>query len=530
MLIIGRYEMSSKLRKVSLASCRHNLQIRRRLKASEKQQHILVIDEHSCILCLLFFAIYNTLLLYTNTMTNEETIITRNEISPHLDVIIGGRYSGGHKKTQDTEIFLHETVQQWLEDYKNAKQYERRQMIPLIAQQLIAGGCRFIKAAQERTSKGKVQYVRTHDTRKIHAKVARVIKQAVKESMQQNKSRPVQVFPAFSTPSASPLVVQSRSKEQNDSPVSPSLPSTSILLAPSIPSPPLLTRELSLAAPFLARNTSLFSVMSSTHSVDCLIGTMLSDGIFGDSKKTTIRMGESGTDGTGANNNKKKPPVEPNLLLDATTANDDGELTGQDIHVDTGVPMESWSTDDLNKSFDYLSASQFMTEEDVVLDQDDHNKDEEQDAEMVTGEDADDMITIANTPTVIYDLHSPKQHRTVSATSSRASPSSDSLMSEVTEEHHRHPTTSITAQDFPHLATPALQGWMDRMTRLEQTVNSLLSDNENLRQQLEEQTLQTKRLEQRLMVEEDAMEVTTTASEENQEQQAVDNDQSAKIA
>lgn len=203
--------------------------------------------------------------------------IQASEVSSHLDVLLRGtNRSIKVAKESEHSILFEEVIQASVEDYAKAKPYVRRKMIPDIVKKLNNYGCRFLQVADKRNAKGQIQFVRVYKTRKIHSKILRTLTQAVKAyeaahgTNLHKYSAPLK--PTDQVPSTVSIAAQSR-----DEP-----PNSEHLLETQFH--PILSREKT-PAPLLTRNASILSILSGAQSIDCLIGSMVGEGIFGDLPK-----------------------------------------------------------------------------------------------------------------------------------------------------------------------------------------------------------------------------------------------------
>jgi hypothetical protein len=145
-------------------------------------------------------------------------------------------------------------------------------------QDLMSEGCRFLSLAKERPPGDHSLFERTDSTRKIHEKIKRELQRAVKAYEECAEFKAECDSQAFDLKKAlakkAPLIPQ---LIKDVSPTDDTQPKTLCNA--------LLPRDKT-AAPLLNRNTSMLSVLSGTHSVDCLIGSLINEGVFAELPKT----------------------------------------------------------------------------------------------------------------------------------------------------------------------------------------------------------------------------------------------------
>ena len=215
-------------------------------------------------------------------------LILGSEISPHCDIIIGRSAPLDLRRKKKGKTILEQMVRKWIKDFAEGRTSERRKMIPVIAQDLLTEGCRFLESAYVLSPTGELQYYRTDDTRQIHTKIRNIMSKEVKIYEEWKAKHPPKTSPP--PPKTPPPVVTQPLMLPVAPPeaaaVSPSTDATPVAeRPPKAMFYPILPREKT-TAPFLTRNSSMLSILSGTHSVDGLIGSLVGDGVFGDIPKS----------------------------------------------------------------------------------------------------------------------------------------------------------------------------------------------------------------------------------------------------
>ncbi|GKY98784.1 hypothetical protein MPSEU_000834600 [Mayamaea pseudoterrestris] len=232
-----------------------------------------------------------------------EKYVKASDISPHLDIFIRRQSSSIPIKKSDRPTRLEEVVNKWIKEFSQAKSYERRALVPIITQELADGGCRFLVLSEEKGPGGMPLYERVFSTRQIHAKMNRVLAQAVKAyeatdegKAEKQKQEMIKRAVEFATASKPPVQVPVAAASVPKSVGTTASPAIESQAPPKSLFWPILSRDKSaMHAPLLTRNASMLSILSGTHSVDCLIGSMIGDGVFSELPKAvqTYSMDDS---------------------------------------------------------------------------------------------------------------------------------------------------------------------------------------------------------------------------------------------
>jgi hypothetical protein len=418
-----------------------------------------------------------------NNLAHE--VVLPSDLTHRLDILIGSRggrsFSKAHAHGQGNSL-LTEVVSTWLNDYKEAKPWVRRKMIPMITQQLYAGGCRFLLAA-DKTAKGeKPHYVRTYDTRKIHAKIIRVLNNAIKGLEPTNTASKC----AKKAMSKATAPVSTGLESRSGAPTVPVTepapePLTSTSAAPSSeaapdPTNPLISPSLSRnasMAPFLARNASMLSIMSTgNQSIDCLIGNMLGDGVFNDPPKSIDAHMQQPQSCVSHNFSVEQQAASLGMMPPPPLGQ--ATLSRGMTYGETAATMGDWGHMRYsNSSSDFLTTPKHLKSCFMLFPSSSLPQHPSQGCSVQF--DASSPTVISNStrseiyqhPTVSF--HPPHGPGPSSSATRHVTPpmSSDSL-SEMTDD---------AGQQRSHLQA----SWLVRLERLEQTVGSLLQDNQDLR-------------------------------------------------